>query len=820
MTISTDEHVRSLMYELLNPILSQCFNFGVAHRVVQLFGNATPEPSFLDFVEHAIATGTADTGRLRTIPLETGGPVIECGPIQWERMRSHFTIDMVVTFDEYAAVRVPAKVTILKLTDGSQTFDFWFQAGVVSVTYTTGSGESQSGHLFRNVAAGSFIRLTTIYMRSSGTSCRFFSYVNGDRLTELPLNCSFDFDPKLVKGVIGGSDNLSKDHLRYFILKDFRIYPLPATEQEFDHLLVNSDGMISRAMVASEMPTTFTELPAFHEIPILLDLLCKGDLATTLSQVSSGEMLSVTCTVLSYIFRRSSFAQSRYSGVAHLDQRLSQSPHILTFNLYYSFYLVLPSIQEKRLFLDWFERLVLNLWIWIQAPEVDFLRIITHWKKTLLSKYSDVFREKSYFSRLLTQFHLAFCLEPETEIGYFVSPASNHLRSACREEFLHFIINVSKMNFNEDDFDTLFSFATQLENPVHSGYFITLLHHVSRRQVTTTRMTVEHYAILHRLFGVGDHDLISLLFFALHNLSGSSVLSQMTTSACEILGHPSLNTIFDFLSSKLSEYPCLFAALAIMAGHLGEKFPEKLAQAALQLAQTKVALFVAESNWLLFPLLLLYNLPIDMVDPYCRFLSQCLILSRGPMDVHRAIAFMLRMTTIRNQYSPAKVLVKFLGDCVREMSQSLISTIVEQCFTLFFMHLSIEPHNPALMKAFEVSVFASELPESKAEPLPEPRLFPLNRLEALVKDSDFLNFRVFCQIRLDDEGELLDKVISRLAIKLLPSVSDERIDDYSMEMIFNYFANRSSLTPNQRFHFSEKFTRTLDHKSTVTIHLK
>jgi hypothetical protein len=167
------------------------------------------------------------------------------------------------------------------------------------------------------------------------------------------------------------------------------------------------------------------------------------------------------------------------------------------------------------------------------------------------------------------------------------------------------------------------------------------------------------------------------------------------------------------------------------------------------------------------------------------------------------------MTTIKTHYSPARTLVKFLSDFLRDGRDQSIATIVQLCYTVFFLHLSVEQHNPGLLKLFQQSGFVEEV-QSPAQRLPEPRTFGLRQLEFLCKDPHFFEFVIGCQIRVNDRGDLVDEMLVRLAMSFLPSVSDERIDNRVMMLLFQYFANRSSLAAAERLQIAESLTKVLE----------
>jgi hypothetical protein len=169
------------------------------------------------------------------------------------------------------------------------------------------------------------------------------------------------------------------------------------------------------------------------------------------------------------------------------------------------------------------------------------------------------------------------------------------------------------------------------------------------------------------------------------------------------------------------------------------------------------------------------------------------------------------MSNLSTQRCPIVSLLGFLADYIREDDQTFVSSVVQLYYTLFFFRLSFEAHSPALLHAWRTSDFAERAGRRVQSALVGEPLASLTLTEfAHHAEADFQQLKLYCQVRLDECGELRDRSLARAALSLLPLVSDDTINHDWMEAIFSFFLDRNSLSEARRFTLSERFSASLE----------
>jgi hypothetical protein len=112
--------------------------------------------------------------------------------------------------------------------------------------------------------------------------------------------------------------------------------------------------------------------------------------------------------ILGQFFARSEQTQRRFTRVSYLESWFRQNPKYLSTSLYFSICNVFAKITYPRLRTEWFQRLILHLWLWSKGDNFELCRIIHHWSHVLIPNCGDLFKSHSYFSQLLNQYLIFF----------------------------------------------------------------------------------------------------------------------------------------------------------------------------------------------------------------------------------------------------------------------------------------------------------------------------------------------------------------------------------------------------------------------------
>jgi hypothetical protein len=747
---------------LITAIVQQGCDFGLISLVVHLLRLTDPPAEVFPFLNSFVGSGLCEALQLRQIPLESNMPVLQVSSVPWPMKKNQFTIDMMMRYDDIASLRVPAIITVWELTDGVSSLKMIFQNAVMWVTYTLRETVT-TRILCRNVNFSDWTRFTLIMSvvnAQPNPRTQAATFVNGDATQNITLDCVVDFDSRSLVFSIGGSNLPAEGHMRYIILKDIRFYPFYLQEVQGETKAPQSLPAVTDSLFALELPETYTRLGGYHRLSTIIDILAATEMAGRIAETCSSQMFQHAITVLTFIFDHRPDLQYQFQAVHVLQRKFMDRGGDLTYDLYESTFRVLNAIEDERLLTQWIEKLVFNPWIWEHAKDAIFAQIISHWERVLLVRFINFFLKRSYFSPLLTQYSILFTATR--------SQTDSRDRSSSEKNFLNFVLSVSKVNFTEEDFETLFSFALQSDDLHLSAAFIRLLHAVSAHSVTLKCMQRTHFTILHRTFFCGDLSLITLLILTVHNLSGDDVIPHMVICAYEVMGRPGRSEIFESILSELHNYPTTIVFLAILAADMGKDAAMRVAQAAMALENPTIRKFVAHPEWYIFVILLLYNLPPESLDCFCFFIAKCLAFADDDCTPFgRMLCIMIRLTIFRPSHEPIPFLIRFLRGFIQSDDRLLASAVIRFCYWLFFFRLQIESHSPALLTAYANSPyvppdFACRL---LSTPAPEDPPLLLPKLEAFVEDQ-FHAFTIFCQVRLDEIGGLRDLLFANVATQL------------------------------------------------------
>jgi hypothetical protein len=323
-------------------------------------------------------------------------------------------------------------------------------------------------------------------------------------------------------------------------------------------------------------------------------------------------------------------------------------------------------------------------------------------------------------------------------------------------------------------------------------------------------MKLDHFALLHRLYSIGDIDLTVLLISTIHNLSGSSAIAQMTATAYELMDRDNLQEIFDRILAMIAKLPKTFILLSILAPKLGNDAAFRLADTIIQQDVDAFESLVRLKYWYAFPILLMYNVPSRMLDALCVFFARVIVLAGDRGVLERSLDLMIRITVIRPECDPIPPILRFLHGLVGESHPTFLASMVKYCYTLFFLHMSIPSHNPAQLAAFQRSVFARRMSriDDASGPIRQPSL-PLPKFEALL-DEILLDFQVHARVEMAADCGLPGEYLAQIALSLIPAVADDSIQNTSMRQIFALFVDRGALEPNAVIMCQQHLTQTLE----------
>lgn len=791
---------RDDVFRLLNQIITEQTNFEVASRFCNLLALPECDQRLAKFIDKTVCAGTSAYSQLPVIPLDSCYPIMEVRNLPWDTMKTHFTFDIVGKFDDIASLKIDSKISVMEMTDGVTSLHFYLHNTMISATLSSPNDPPATVHLFKNVNVSEWARMTTCISKISRDppQYRILNYLNRERLSETVLKVGIEFNTANLRLVIGGSDQSPEAHPTFFQFKEYRLYPFVPTPEQLLEMERGSETVTERAVFSASDQIANVRLPFCHTTESLLRYMCEGRLADKMAEVTSEQMLPATIDCLAYVFRRSPYAQTQFFGVDILLRKLRQAS-ILNYQLYYSIYCALGAIQHKELRLSWFSRLVMNVWLWIQCDQSSLLKILCHWQTNLTSRHADLFRGNGYFSVLLTQFYIMFCLEKDKVPQFFQKSCVKKLSPACGEAFLKTISRVAKLSFTADDFDVLFSFATATDNPLYISHFVMTLQMLSRNPLVKQKMTHDHFALLHKLLRYSDRKLVRLVILCLHNLSTDDIFHHMIAAAFEVLSYNCIDKLFGELVSQIKTFPNLLPFLTVVALHFGTACVKKLATEMVKVNVQCYKPAVRHDSWYIFFVLLAFNVPSDLLSEFCVLFANCVLLSQSAVALERSLLVMLRLTLVKPDSNPLPYFLKHMNGIIQDDNKPFMSIMIRFCYYYLLLSLDNQPHSQGILEAFQHSSFDPvSLPQTSLDSDP----LTIARVEALL-DESLCAVNVSCHMRLNSEGKLENEYAGRMALSLIKVLNSTSPDAVQLEQNLIYFTNRGTLDPNVRLTISQ-----------------
>jgi hypothetical protein len=173
-------------------------------------------------------------------------------------------------------------------------------------------------------------------------------------------------------------------------------------------------------------------------------------------------------SIVQFLFQFFLMPQERFDQIdAILAPLLKGTPSL---GLYLRFYDLLSSITYRPLLIEWIERLVMNIWLWKLCGTSDFVRILRHWGLSLINSFSDVFRDRHYFSMLFNHFQLFFC--SERSLFHECYRPADILQ--CRDLVVEVLVKVASVSITDSDSD-LGVFFTHVRCPSSKDALLKML---------------------------------------------------------------------------------------------------------------------------------------------------------------------------------------------------------------------------------------------------------------------------------------------------------------------------------------------------------
>ncbi|KAI5510330.1 aggrephagy protein, partial [Trichomonas vaginalis G3] len=530
--------------------------------------------NYLDILLGKCAITPTKTFSMNTSP----DPQFSVQGIFGEDLNKGFTISLRLNIDATPMTASNASISLFTITDDDYNLLRCFlSAGHIFMKYEADCTRT-SVILAKNVPSQQWT-LYTIIVRMDGQMVKLSTFENNQSLNDSDL-CEFTFNPTKLEFVVGGlnepMENSQWDDIQMGEFGDLNLYTELLTQSDINVLYsqpwsftkvplfstssIPTPGLKStfttprkRIAVNSSLFSNYIEnltinvsdckTPSLH----LLDNMVDGDYGNILAgffrqeQFFNNEYPPLILGLIKSIFKRSLKSQIGFTSLLTMTTNLSQHPMILNSELYLALYHVFESIQYEALHFQWFTKLVFNFWLWVNCENYnDLFFILQHWHSILLPNLTDLVKQKSFFSVLLSQYKMILCFDKEDEniekiedinyehsiniMKYFTKGYTVKNVLAIRDIFVKIMKRTAFINFTSSDFRNLFSLLATSKTRTTSLIMLDIIHNITKPILQTKMVSHKYNAILEEFVKSDNLEIVKSAIICLHSISYQNMI--------------------------------------------------------------------------------------------------------------------------------------------------------------------------------------------------------------------------------------------------------------------------------------------------------
>ncbi|KAK8852804.1 hypothetical protein M9Y10_017794 [Tritrichomonas musculus] len=372
------------------------------------------------------------------------------------------------------------------------------------------------------------------------------------------------------------------------------------------------------------------------------------------------------------------------------------------FNTYLAIYSIFESISYEPLQIEWFDKILVNMDLWMTCDKQSLLSIVSHWYSILFVNYQNLFGLKSHFSEFFVQFVLYF----------------KELKELL-EHSLKFLINLAYLNFSSFDTRVFFDITFGSSKSENLPFYLTILENISN--VIDKEDIKECLIFLHALIDSAEKNTLQILS-VIHNINivdrnlETIVLTKQISSSKEHL----LNLLKEICTlENTPNYPSLFFCLILS---IPDK--ESIDESLNQLLLSSIPRFwdkieYDDENWFLWPLILAFNIDQSYQNLIFELLANSTFQFSSTTAKITAMQNICYMATFLSSISSSNNKTQLYLSClvntflqkhvaIGNIDSSFITELINQILYSIFYHLNFESHNKILLQEFENSPFYSK----------------------------------------------------------------------------------------------------------------
>ena len=381
--------------------------------------------------------------------------------------------------------------------------------------------------------------------------------------------------------------------------------------------------------------------------------------------------------------------------------------HVLTMNLYLSFYDLLHTVTSKQLL---FDLIILNFDIWLRGTDENIQTILGHWLDIVLKNHKILFQRKGILASLLTDIRRYLYYDKDSEPIACDFERDPELRiNSCLDCIYAIILGLADPLFTSEDIVTYLECIVtckdvrQIEKML--SYATPLL--------STIKTEEKFSSLLHCLDITQFPSLLPLMFHTLYLGAGQLFYVESILFSYQL----PVDYQVKALLTELRQFPELFAICLMSAINSPQEQQMEVASVLDQFRNSQLTLRVIGKckMWIIWPTLFALQCDLGVQSTVLSFISAVICEEGSLVSLYMLMSF-LDLIELSTSMSPEKVRVVVLQNVLSGIDQTKIPqfelVVIERCFQVLYLRCVTDPISSELRKEWENSEYFDGIKES------------------------------------------------------------------------------------------------------------
>ena len=712
-----------------------------------------------------------------------------------------FTIHFQLAIDPVRAALQKYNATIFTITDSQENeLRVAFDREVV-IGQVTADGLRTTVNIWKNLADKAVLDFILSF-KITDELIRISTMMNGQCGNDSDL-CAFRFADGEVKMIVGGiasTDVLEGAYSTCGVVSDITIY----TGAHAPSLVRNESADVEDFVLLTsnevKLPSVLPQRYFFARgakgqkqwsaelvIQTQESMAAPYNLLRTAIRDDSINHLAKKVTVpgalsaMEFLFQIDESTQQKFYSLNVIVDQLSQIQ--LNYSIYLQLFHTMGCLTLKDLKLEWFEKLLFNLWLWKDCEPSELKLILNHWSAMLVNTYASICEEKRYLATLIHDLRLYFEVvvtdgqvnEDSQCLGGILGKRYNtDALRACRSLYVTVMWKLASISVTEADLSALFLHLRNCKCKEMSLCLINFLGSIA----DFFRPDAYYDDVISML--CGDPDIDEAIIIALCCLAKNSAYQRVLSVHSMVSGIE----LFEKLLSNLAEYPSLLPLLSIMSIKLQSY--DKLLERVTHIVHMITMSVTENPDWFCYLFMIAFSIEDAKIEAdVCRVV----VMLMREDEMGRIGAFLNLVTYAAPSLRP-EIVFTFLKECVNARRTA---TVWALCFDYSLFHFFTNSYHQFILDALKADGIVSAV-ERQPHPVVINSLNTLDDLKQLL-GINTKDIHIRFELRLDESSNTwIDQDMANLAIKWVPQGDefDKFVD------VVTYFSRGAVMTPEAR----------------------